>query len=113
MGLFARSPGLGLPILSGPPALAARPTAAVLKQEAWLAARAPGLAQPVCGTSVCGTPEPGFGVAGLFCAQPQRPNINKKREKKSDALGERCIVFRELPTTRGMQRAATQMARQP
>ena len=63
----------------------------------------------VFGKGVCGTPEPGFGVAGLFCAQPQRPHI-KTMEKKSDALGERCIVFRELPTLRWMQRAATQMA---
>jgi len=68
-----------------------------------------GCAGAVFGTGVCGTPEPGFGVAGLFCAQPQRPNI-KTMEKKSDALGERCIVFRELPTLRWMQRAATQMA---
>jgi len=68
-----------------------------------------GCAGAVFGTGVCGTPEPGFGVAGLFCAQPQRPNI-KTMEKKSDALGERCIVFRELPTIRWMQRAATQMA---
>lgn len=68
-----------------------------------------GCAGAVVGTEVCGTPEPGFGVAGLFCAQAQRPNI-KTREKKSDALGERCIVFRELPTIGWMQRAATQMA---
>ena len=68
-----------------------------------------GCAGAVVGTGDCGTPEPALGVAGLFCAQPQRPNINI-REKKSDALGERCIVFRELPTIRWMQRAATQMA---
>jgi hypothetical protein len=39
-------------------------------------------------------PEPGFGVAGLSCAQPQRPSIITR--KKSDALGERCIEFKGL-----------------
>ena len=57
---------------------------------------ADGCAGAVFGTGVCGTPEPGFGVAGLFCAQPQRPNV--KTRKKSDALGERCIVFKGLRT---------------
>jgi len=52
----------------------------------------------VFGTGVCGTPEPGFGVAGLFCAQQQRPNIITR--KKSDALGERYIEFKGLRTLR-------------
>jgi hypothetical protein len=50
----------------------------------------------VFGTDVCGTPEPGFGVAGLSCAQPQRPKIITR--KKSDALGEQCIEFKGLQT---------------
>ena len=48
----------------------------------------------VFGTGDCGTPEPGFGVAGLSCVQPQRPNIITR--KKSDALGERYIEFKGL-----------------
>ena len=78
----------------------------------------------VFGTGVCGTPEPGFGVAGLFCAQPQRPIESKRKRNASDALGERCIVFKGLRTpvskTKAlktklwtlpwMQRAAAQMA---
>ena len=69
-----------------------------------------GCAGVVLGTAVCGTPEPALGVAGLFCAQPQRPIESNRKRNASDALGERCIVFRELPTIRWMQRAATQMA---
>src|SRR5437763_1709660 len=53
-----------------------------------------GCAGAVFGTGVCGTPEPGLGVAGLFCAQLQRPNIMAR--KKSGALGERCIKLRGL-----------------
>jgi hypothetical protein len=55
-----------------------------------------GCAGAVLGTGDCGTPEPALGVAGLSCAQPQRPNIITR--KKSDTLGERCIEFKGLPT---------------
>lgn len=46
----------------------------------------------VFGTEVCGTPEPGFGVAGLDCAPAT--NADRMANKTTNkALGERCIVF--------------------
>lgn len=81
----------------------------------------------VLGSGVWGTPEPGLGEAGLFCAQPKAAHISNKAIK---AVGERCIEFFKTPgfQTSGsdifwfqrskdlnkswMQAAATQMAGQ-
>ena len=54
----------------------------------------------VFGTGVCGRPEPGFGVAGLFCATAARPTVIIKKKIASDALGERCIEFKGLRSLR-------------
>ena len=53
----------------------------------------------VFGTGVCGTPEPGFGVAGLFCARPAMPTVITIKKNASDALGKRCIEFKGLRNT--------------
>ena len=50
------------------------------------------------GAGVCGTPEPGLGVAGLvaglFCAQPRAA---QSRNEAILRIGERCIEFQGLP----------------
>jgi hypothetical protein len=67
----------------------------------------------VVGSGVCGCPEPGLGVAGLFCAHP---GAAQRSNKAIRAVGERCIEFQKLPIQTAklapswMQRAATQMA---
>jgi hypothetical protein len=48
----------------------------------------------VLGSGVCGTPEPGLGVAGLSCAQPNAAHSNTKQKT---AIGERCIESYETP----------------
>jgi hypothetical protein len=58
----------------------------------------------VFGTGVCGTPEPDFGVAGLFCAKPAMPTVINMtviniKKTASDVLGERCIEFKGLRNT--------------
>src|SRR5215472_13587406 len=65
-------------------------------------------------TGVCGTPEPGFGVEGLFCVQLRAA---QRSNNAITEIGERCIEFQELPiqtaivqTPVWMQTAATQMA---
>jgi hypothetical protein len=61
---------------------------------------------------VCGTPEPGFGVAGFDCDHPLTADTSRKITA-SKTLGERCIEFRKLlrfRTFTWMQTAATQMA---
>ena len=60
----------------------------------------------VFGTGVCGRPEPGLGVAGLFCATAARPTVIIIRKKiASDALGKRCIEFKGLRSLRFLNRA--------
>jgi hypothetical protein len=54
-----------------------------------------GVVLGVCGTGVCGTPEPGFGVAGLDCDQTATVDTTKKKIV-SKTLGERCIEFKKL-----------------
>jgi hypothetical protein len=44
---------------------------------------------------VCGTPEPGLGVAGLDCDHPLTAETSRKTTA-SKALGERCIEFGKL-----------------
>jgi hypothetical protein len=46
----------------------------------------------VFGTEVCGTPEPGFGVAGLDCAPATNADRTANRTTNK-ALRKRCIVF--------------------
>jgi hypothetical protein len=61
----------------------------------------------VPGTGVCGTPEPGLGVAGLFCAQASEAHSTRAEKR----IGERCIVTKTPVSTQlWMQRAAAQMA---
>ena len=58
----------------------------------------------VFGTGVCGRPEPGIGVAGLFCATAARPAVIDIRTNiemnASDAVGKRCIEFKGLRSLR-------------
>ena len=44
---------------------------------------------------VCGTPEPGLGVAGFDCDHPPTADASRKTAARK-GLGKRCIEFRKL-----------------